>query len=416
MSKHTQSASLRIQFIFLLLSRGFGSGLQAILVVVFARLAGTEQMGLVAIATGVMSMVLSVAEFGMSPLLSKSRALGKENVVNAIVRVNFLSSAGFGLLGFGGLAWYATENDLPLVVALLAISVAFEKNTDVLLNISIADARKWMPAISISLRRSINLISFLIMLALGIGPLHAYIYSLLAGALAGQIHVNLYRKNNMDTTTRVGFRSLIVEALPYSISNIAGQTKTLDTVIVGAMGSLGTAGLYSAAMRLTNPLSLVAGSLTSVVMPFAARNDHTYAMRLARRLIYLAAGSLLLVLPLVYLSEPIVNMLLGEEYQKAAGALMGGLLALPFLSLASPLGSILQSRGHQKFVAGNGVVFALVTLGCIACGTVIGGATGASFGLAVSFALKCVSLWIRLVSIRSDSSSGANNAPSGLSV
>ena len=396
MSKQNNGSSLRMQFIFLLLSRGFGSGLQAILVVVFARTAGVEQMGLVAISTGTLSMVLSIAEFGMSPLLSKSRALGNEKIVSAIVHVNILSSVSFGVLGFIGLAWYSMDKGLPIVVALLAASVAFEKNTDVLMNIPIADGRKWVPAVSITLRRSVNLIAFLVLLYIGFDSLQAYVYSLITGALAGQAHVNLYRKRNVFKSSRVGFRELFTEAWPYSISNIAGQTKTLDAVIVGAIASLGTAGLYSAAMRLTNPLSLIAGSLTSVVMPFAARNDHAYAMRLARRLMYLGMGSLLLILPLAYFSKPIVILLLGEDYSEASGALMGGLLALPFLSLASPLGSILQSRGYQKYVALNGLVFALLTLLGVACGTVLGGATGGSFGLAMSFALKCLSLWIRL--------------------
>lgn len=399
MSKNTEISPLRTQFAFMVVSRGLGSGLQAILVIVFARIAGTEGMGIVAIATGALSMILSIAEFGMSPLLSKSRAVGDDELVNAIVRVNFISSISFGLCGFILAFWYLDHNGLPLAVACLALSVALEKNTDVSLNIPIADGKKWVPAASVVLRRACSLIFFCALFWLDKDPLHAYVWALLASAVIGQCHIQLYRKNNVMASSRTGFQELLSKALPFSVSNISGQTRNLDTVLIGVVASVGTAGLYSAALKLTNPLSLLASSLTSVIMPFAARNDHSYSVMLGRRLAYLAAASFVVIIPLAFYSEPIVTALLGEAYREAAGAFLGGIVALPFLSLASPLGSILQSRGQQKYVAVNGVVFAVVTLALVALGAMFWGAGGASGGLAVSFALKFVSLWIRLISM-----------------
>lgn len=390
--------SLRLQFLFLLLSRGLGSVLQAILVIIFARLAGVESMGLVAIATGAMSMLLSLAEFGMGPLLSRSRALGDHKLVNSILRANVVSTLLFSVVGSVALLVYLDASSLPLIVAALAISIGIEKNTDVFLNIPIADGRKWVPAFSVVLRRFTSLAAFLSMALLDLDILFAYVVSIVIGSLVGQVHVGFYReKSSRSSVGYTPFRKLMRIVTPFGLSNVAAQSRTLDTVIVGAVASVSAAGLYSAGMKLTNPLSLIASSLTSVVMPYASRGGKAYATRLGRRLVYIAIGSLVLVLPAAVFSEQIIVFILGEEYSSAAGAFMGGVMALPFLSLSPPLGSILQSQGHQRYVAVNGIAFSIVTLTFIAIGAAVWGGAGASMGLAVAFMLKCLSLWLRLM-------------------
>jgi O-antigen/teichoic acid export membrane protein len=226
-----------------------------------------------------------------------------------------------------------------------------------------------------------------------IAPISSYCFSYLVGSLVGQLHMFILLKGrDLARGPGLGLRQVTQRSFPYLVSNLSAQSRMLDVAVVNAASSALTAGLYSAASKILNPFLLLPGVLTTVIMPHVSRLTPREARTVAMRLQLLAVAMVLILIPVALYSAELTDLVLGGSFSGAHQALAWGLLGLPFISLASPLGSVLQSQGHKGFVARNGVIFAVLTLSAAATGAWSNGSGGAAMAVTLTYMGKCLSL------------------------
>jgi O-antigen/teichoic acid export membrane protein len=284
-----------------------------------------------------------------------------------------------------------------LILSLVFFSLCLEKNVDTSLGVAIADGRVGVSTASLLTRR-LTAVSVFGALAYGleVGTAVAYGFALAAGSVVGLAHARIYVTSMILPGPQASSKDVIRRAIPFFLSNVSAQFRLADTLIVSQAMSVLAAGLYSAGQRITNPLMIIPSAVSSLILPHASRLGRAEARRLTRRLVGAAIVFLLFLVPLVLAADSVILVVFGYQYLEGSGALRASLLALPFIALSSPLGSLAQGQNFEKFVAWNGVLFALGTLAATFLGVTLAGITGAAAGVAVSYFCKCLALWGRL--------------------
>lgn len=379
---------MKAQFLGILVSRGLGSGLQALALILLARSVPAAAFGAVATVIAVVGFVLVVTGFGMAAFVPRARALGDDDDVRAGLRLNGASTAVTTPVLLVLTGWWAVESGAPLAVALICLSLGLERNVDTVLGVPIADGDARTAAVSMVLRRSVSLVVLGGGLVGGLDPVLAYTVGLLVGAVATQVHVRRRVRELPGTAGAVPTRDLARRGWPFLVANVAGQARTLDVPLVAATLTPAAAGLYAAAVKLVQPLLLVPQSLAAVVAPRSARLERPAARRLAVRLVgALLAGGLLLV-PFMVFGEQIVTLLMGPTYAGSGPVLAWTLAGLPFFAVAAVLAALLQGQSREHLVAVVGVASAVVTVLAVPLGAVMGGITGAAIALTCASALR----------------------------
>ncbi|MDQ2624138.1 MAG: oligosaccharide flippase family protein [Actinomycetota bacterium] len=393
----TPSGGMRRQFLGILVSRGLGSALQAVALVVLARNVSAAEFGIVNVVIAVVGIVLVASGLGLSLFVPFAHARREPDAVVAALRLNSGANLVAALVLVPAIALWAGASGAPWGAALIGASLALERNVDTILGLPIAEGDARVAATSMLVRRSVCLAVFLPALALGGEPVWSFTAGLLAGALAAQVHARRSVRRPSGVVGAVRAREVLARAWPFLVSNLSGQARTLDVTVVAAVLSAGSAGLYAAATKLVQPLLLVPQSLAAVVMPRSTGLEPAVARRLGLRLTLLFLACLVPAVPLVIWAEDVVVLVMGPGYAGAGPALGWAVAGLPFLAMSASLGAVLQGQGRERFVAINGVVFAIAMFPAIVVGALVGGIGGAAAGLGASFAARAVSLCAALV-------------------
>lgn len=389
---------MKAQFAWLLLSRGTAIVLQAILLILVGRAAGPADFGSLGAIIGICTLAVTIADFGISTYLSKLHALGDLGTAQAALRFNALSTI-LGAVLLSGVLFAAYFNwAYAWTVPFIAVSFALQKNTDTALSIPIADRLAGIPVASLMIRRVCALAAYAVCVGLGIDAIGGYAIAVLVGAVAGQVHIWIVvtRAYGRREAPRVRYRPLLRSAVPYMVGNVSAQAQTLDVAIIAAVIGDVAAGLYSAASKLTKPIMLIPRTMTTMILPYAARRGSKNARSMALKLTLGALVSTLVMIPLSLLAGPLITLAMGDAYAGAAATLAVGLIALPMVALPSPLGSLLQSQGQQVYVSINGIVFAVVTLIAIPVGAQFFGIEGVAAAIGITYAAKALSLLLRI--------------------
>lgn len=386
---------MKAQFVALLGSRLLAAGLQAVAFILFARLAGAEEVGVIGVVVGVGIVLATLADLGLSPYISRSRALGESAKVRTGLRLNIASTALFGILFGAGvfIATNSTSTALSAGAVMVAVSVAFEKNSDTLLSLAYADQNKWIPAASILSRRVASLIALVVLLT-WTPAVVAYGAAQLLGAVVGQIVTRLSLRSTLRAITGpfVSAPAALRESVDYLVNALSAQARNLDVPVVAAVAGPTVAGYYSAAVRLLNPLLLIPATLTSLILPHASKASAVHKRRLTLQLTLGGLSLYLLVVPAALLAPAIVDLLFGEAFAPAGPALAWLLIALPVIGLSSPLASLVQASSRARTAAVISASSAVLAIVAVAVGTAVAGATGAAIGTGIAFALKCIAL------------------------
>ncbi|MCU1517297.1 MAG: lipopolysaccharide biosynthesis protein [Pseudarthrobacter sp.] len=392
---------MKTQFIVVLLARIFATGVQALTFILLARWAGVEDFGMIGVIAGICAVLFTVADWGLSSYIPRARAIGKDAEVVAGIRMDFLGNSAAGIAAALVLAVFAGPMGITAWFVLIPVALAIEQFTEVALTIPIADKNKGIFVVSLVLRRIVSIVFFIGLYLAGLDAVGAYAVSAMAASAAGLVHVlAVLRRRLRGIKSDVGYLGLYKALVPYLLANLSAQSRTLDTALVGAVSSVSGAGLYSAAFRLINPLMLVSSSLVAVLLPHASRKNLQETKRIGWQLSLAAVVVGVLAIPVIANAGLIMELLFGSEFLPAAPAFAFAVAALPFLSVAPPLGGLLQSQGFESFVAKNGIAFAVVNLVTVLIGALLWGPTGAAAAVAVSYAGKSLSLYLRLHTAR----------------
>ncbi|WP_227496992.1 oligosaccharide flippase family protein [Planctomonas psychrotolerans] len=382
---------MKAQFVALLVSRGAGALLLAISFVLVARWAGPSDFGILSAILAVGAVYFVIVDLGLSSFISRASAKGHLGDVATALRLNTISSVLGGVVAAGAITLFAAGQQLPAGLLVLGLSMALEKNVDTALAVSIARGNKTTPAVSILVRRALTLGLLAALYAAGTDPILAYAYATLASSLVGQF---LARRALADDYRYTGQRtpSLWRAAFPFLLANLTASSRNLDILIVTTTSGSQMAGLYAAAQRLTSPFMLIPSTIATLVLPAGAKGTPRRAARIAWKLTGIHLGLLALLMGVAVFADPLVRLLLGTDFAASAPILAWTLAAFPFIALASPLGGLLQSQGHERVVATNGIVFSIVLIVALIIGSLLFGGVGAAQALTAVYVAKSVSL------------------------
>lgn len=388
---------MKIQFVLIFASRVLSAVIQALAIILLARWVDVQVFGYVSIVLGTSAVIFGITDWGLSSFVPRARAKGQHALVRAGLRFHWQTNlvAGTAVATVVGVTM-ASNGDLGWL-CLLPFALALEQVVEIRLTVKIADGSRGGAMVSVLLRRIVSFGVFVLLFFSGLGAVASYGLSMVVGAVVGWVHVVfLTRSALLGRTRNVRIGEIIPELVPLWIANLSSQSRTLDVAIVGGATSVAAAGLYSAAFRFSNPLMLAAGAAVSVVLPHSARISLHDARKLGRRIaLIVSVASLPLLIPMFYARE-VLSIFFGQEFEDARIAFVFALAVVPFMSVAWPLGGILQGQGFQKFVALNASVFAIINLLAILLGAAFWGASGAAAGLAVVAVARTISLFVRL--------------------
>ena len=174
----------------------------------------------------------------------------------------------------------------------------------------------------------------------------------------------------------------------------------LDVLLLGKLAGAEALGLYYAAKQLAyKPLQLINPVVTKVALPAFARVQHEPA-RLKRGYLAVVAALALVQVPvyggLCVLAGPVLALVLGPGWQAAAPVLQLLALCMLLRSTINPVGSLLLARGHaDRSLYWNLGVLALMAP-TLALGA-MGGALGMAAASLAAIAVLHVPAWAVLV-------------------
>jgi len=384
---------LRTQFLALLTSRIVSAGAQAAIFILLSRAVPLEVFGWVGIVGSVVGFALLVGDLGVTAGLSRARAQSDQSFVAGALRLNDVITL---FLVLPAATWACLTINSPIApLAVFAVSLAIERNAETQLSVFYADGKKLLPAASVVGRRLVAVGLFVALLIAQLDPLWSFSVAQLAGAVFSQITQRLALRETRSTSPSTSFNEIFKTVWPFWMSSVLNQVKLLDVTIVGLLASSATAGLYSAAQRLVTPLMLIPAAVSQVVLPHSSRTgaDHRST---ARKVSAMFVASYVVIVPAALISPAIVAIIYPPSYAEAAAVLSWSLLALPPLALAGPLAAILQGKGEEKFVAFNGIVFAVVGLLLMGLGGWLSGGVGVAIAVLMTAILRVPILLLRI--------------------
>lgn len=381
-------------------SRGLAAIILLVTNVLFARFAGPEIFGAASIVLSASTFAFVMIDSGVSTYIIRAAAREERGRVENAIRMNATTSALGAILIATTILILSSVGVVPGVLALLGAGLALEKSADALSGIFIARGAKRVLAEVIIVRRVFNLCLFVVLSVFGVEVLSSYAIAFLCGALVSWLRVRTQIASlGLKGASPVSWRAMIRECLPFLAANASASARNLDAPLIGMVSGGAAAGVWAAAQRLTTPFMLLPGALSSAVLPEAARST---SLRLRAASIKLSIVHAVLALVLVVpsmLSGEIVLLVLGPEFVDAGPVLRWLLLAFPFIALSSILGGVLQGAGEERFVARNGVVFAVLLVGWFGAGASLFSIGLVALGVAVVYVAKCFTLGLRLLRV-----------------
>ncbi|MDP3949103.1 lipopolysaccharide biosynthesis protein [Microbacterium sp.] len=198
----------------------------------------------------------------------------------------------------------------------------------------------------------------------------------------------------------LGRPAAVLEVLQVSIplwgATVLAKLQTLDVVVASFALPGASAGVYSAAARVTSPLNILAVSVLSILTPRLASREEAASrsglFRRSRRAMFFVMILLSLVSPLVGWATEIV---LGDSYS-------GAFVVATTLTLATAVAAMSQVYVSHFYASGNGPIVARCRIVIVPM-ALIGGFFGALFfgpvALAISMLLSQLALWFSLSKI-----------------
>ncbi|WP_067948824.1 lipopolysaccharide biosynthesis protein [Agromyces sp. NDB4Y10] len=372
--------------------------LQAVSLILLARLVSPFEFGIFSVALGVLMVAQAAADLGISTFAIRERsAHPSSGLVAAALRLNNRLSAGLAGASALALALLALIEAEYLLILPLAVWAAAERNADAWMGIAVADRRADVSSLALVVRRVATVLLFVGLSIAGTEPLLGYSVALAVAAVLSSAFARRWVHARLtEPDARIPASEVLRSTWPYWLNTLGTQVRNIDVVIVSAVAGGAQAGFYAVASRLTVPLRLIPTSLASAILPEASTRSGRNVVPLLS-----AAGGLVAAMSILYVGVALavpwaVPLLLGNQYVPSVPVIQVVVVGLVFAALASVAAAILQGIGQTRYVAGAAVTMSLACIVLVAVGSVAGGALGAAWGLILSFAIQAIALTIRL--------------------
>jgi O-antigen/teichoic acid export membrane protein len=377
----------------------------AVLTIYLARALGPEDFGVFALALAIGGVLLLPADFGIAS--SAARFIAERRQSPAAVADVFRTAARLRLvtsgivcttmaLAAGPVANAYDEPDLAWAVRGMALAL-FGQTAMGLYQGSLTALRRTSLNLQIVLSKSVvELVASVAIVAAGAGAAGAAFGRaagyLTAAAVGLVLLLRLLRRSSGDEYggPRIGRRALGGYALAMAVIEGAfalfGQ---VDVLIIGAISGAAAAGLFQAPLRLVSFLHYPGNALAAGIAPRMARGPgHEPELEAFQTgLRYLIVLQAWIVVPVLVWAEPMVDLVLGDDYAESAEVLRA-LAPFIFLLGLGPLASLAvnylgEARRRVPIAIVTVVVNIAIDLILIPEIGIVGGAVGTDVAYAI---------------------------------
>lgn len=389
------------RFVWIAASRVVAAALQAVTLVLIARVTGPSQFGILASFIGLIIIIQVISDGGIGTYILRLRVNEPESEqislalkihqILGILACVLLIIASVILTNVTGLLWWLL---IPLAVAGYV-----ERQADVRLTLAIADGDVWKNAISLTVRRLLTLLGVLV----GFHTTMDAIFYFGIATLLGSVFSLWLSSRIIDCPRYVGksgfheCRELYLACRPFWVNSIGAQLRNLDVILVATLATPVVAGYYGSVARSLSPLMMISSSLATVLLPIAAGANGRIVKSLAVPVSLVLSMVSLFYIGMAYYADEIVLLLFGPQYGPAAGAFRIAVLGLIFASTSSLLTSLLQARALEKYVGFVSILTSFLSLTAISVGVFFYGLIGAATGLALAYVVQAIFLVVRAI-------------------
>ncbi len=233
----------------------------------------------------------------------------------------------------------------------------------------------------------------LIMVAVG-GPIVALVAAAMFARVAASVWVlrlSLRAVQYTGPPTTVHWRYLLSEAWPLGVRTVVSAVIQQAPTLALTTFSMAAVGLFSAALRIPQQITLLPLALQASAFPLLARSWVADRGQFRRILEILVVGSILLSMPLailgVELAPPIIRTIFGPEFENAAVPFALLLTATTVMFPTVLLSESLNAAGFQRVTLVVQTVAALSLITLLAALVPTGGATGAALAVLCAYLL-----------------------------
>ncbi|QEO09519.1 lipopolysaccharide biosynthesis protein [Protaetiibacter larvae] len=361
-------------------SRGLNSLVQAIVLVLVARAVSIHEFGIFSAVISAQITVALATTFGVPTFVGREYALGDLSAVKAALRINMASAVLLLIVVGGGALFFPGSDGLVVGLALHGVALSIEKGIEGRLAIDAARREYFATSLAFWVRASVNVGLYLALVAVGQNALLAFGLSRLAGSALSAIVTLAMIKSPIAPVSplAVTLRRLV----PVGVSDAINALRFLDVVAVTVFGGAAAGAAYSAASKVLTPMGIVAGSMSSVVVPRAAVASDERLRPLVAKVFAVAIAGTVPLLLLAPISGWLMELVFGGEYA-GEGAVLIAFLARLLVAVALPLlVAVAIARRLEVKVARNALLFVPILLIAASVGAAFGGAEVAALLLA----------------------------------
>jgi len=339
-----------------------------------ARFLGPEQFGLFSYAQSFVGLFVAISGLGLDGIIVR------ELVKDESKRDALLGTA-FKLKLIGAL--------LVLIALAIAVNLSQQDSLTTLLIFTIASATVFQSfnVIVFYFQAKVlskyivyaNIISLLISSMVKIGlilndaPLLYFAYSILFDSLilmCGFLYFYRYKKYLISQWffDKNLARSLLKDSWPLILSGLVISIyMKVDQIMIKEMISVEAVGQYAAAVRISEawyfiPI-VIASSLFPSIINAKKQSETLYYARLQKLYDLMVWMAIAIALPMTFLSDSVVSVLYGEQYNQAGSVLMIHIWAGVFVFLGVASGKWFVSENLQIFSTINTTIGAIVNVG-----------------------------------------------------
>lgn len=330
-----------------------------------ARYLGVKQFGIFSYASAFVSLFVSVSTLGLQSLVIRTLTEEKEEK-------NRVLGTTFYLQLLGGI--------LTLILSIFIISI-LEVNNQLMVNMvtvlgavsifqSFDTIDLWFqyeikskyPVFARNIAFAISSVVKIILINFH-APLIAFAWAVLGEVIIGKIGLIFFYKLNRHSIWMWRWSSslakkLLRESWPLILSGITIMIyMKIDQIMLGNMMGDKAAGLYSAAVRVSEVFYFIPTAITTSIAPsiyLSQNNDSEFVFtkKMSQLLRLLCFGAFLIILPMSFFSNQIILLLFGSQFHSAGIILAVHIWAalFVFMGVGTSLWFISQGLNHISFI------------------------------------------------------------------
>jgi len=340
-----------------------------------ARYLGPEQYGLLSYAQSFVGLFAAIATLGLDGIVVRELVKHERHNDDLIGTAFWLKVMGaFGVLLFLGIAVQFTSNDhyTNILIFIIASATIFQSFNVVDMYFQSKVMSKYVVYANIISLFISSIVK--IVLILNEAPLIAFAWVVLFDSFVLACgYVYFYIKNNVAFNIqhlafkrKVAF-SLLKDSWPLILSGIVISIyMKIDQVMIKEMLDSEAVGQYAVAVRLSEawyfiPM-VIASSLFPAIINAKKVSEALYYARLQKLYDLMVWLAIAIALPMTFLSDWIVNLLYGEQYDQAGSVLMIHIWAGIFVFMGVASSKWLISENLQIFSTINTTIGAIINI------------------------------------------------------